>query len=133
MTVYSFSHLSLLSLCAGWRVLQRQFHLSLSVAHSSLMFQAFRSLLTVSYHLNCGLPLGCFPFIFISTTALMFSVSSLLFTCPNHSNLLLLITIAIGSTLASSKISSFLHCSNRLTPIVLRTILISVVAICFHL
>ena len=71
------------------------------------------------------------PLIFISTTAWMFSVSSRLLTCTNHSSLLLLITIAIGSTFASSKISSFLRCSNRLTPIVHRTVLISVVAIRF--
>ena len=71
------------------------------------------------------------PSIFISTTARMFYVSSLLLTCPNHSSLLLLITIAIGSTFASSKISSFLLRSNRPTPIAHRTILIYVVAICF--
>ena len=69
------------------------------------------------------------PPIFISTTARMVSVSSLLLTCPNHSSLLLLINIAIGSTFASSKISSFLRCSNR--PIAHRTIPISVVAIRF--
>ena len=50
-----------------------------------------------------------------------------LLTCPNHSNLRLLITVDIYSTFASSKIS-FLLCSNRLTPIAHRTILISVVA-----
>ena len=94
----------------------RYFHLSRSVAHSFLKLPSFRSLLTVSFHLNCGLPLGRFPSIFISTTALMFSVSSLLLTWPNHSILLLLMTIAIGSTFASSNISSFLRCSNRLTP-----------------
>ena len=48
------------------------FHLSLSVAHSSLIFQAFMSLLTVSFHLDLGLPLGRFPSIFILATALMF-------------------------------------------------------------
>ena len=38
--------------------LQRPFHLSRSVAHSSLTFQAFRSLLIVSYHRNSSaLPL----------------------------------------------------------------------------
>ena len=85
---------------------------------------AHSSLLTVTVHRNFGLPLGRFPSIFISTSARMFSVSShLLLMCPNHSNLLLLITIAVGSTLASSKISSFLRCSNRLTPIAHRTIL----------
>ena len=83
------------------------------------------------FHLNFGLPLGRFPSIFISTTALIFSVSSLLLTWPNHPSLLLLITVAICSTFASSKISSFLRCSNRLTPIrpTRRTILISVVVI----
>ena len=44
-----------------------------SVAHSSLMFHAFRSLLTVSFHLNFGVPLGRFPYIFNSTSAWMFS------------------------------------------------------------
>ena len=39
---------------------------------SSLTFQAFRSLLTVSFHCNLCLPLGRFPSIFISTTARMF-------------------------------------------------------------
>ena len=98
------SHLSPLSPCWRYRVVQRPCHRSLPVAHTSLMFQAFRSLLTVSFHRNLSLPLGHLPSIFNSTTALMFSVSSLLFTCPNHSSLLL----TIGSTLASSKISSFL-------------------------
>ena len=109
----------------------RPFHFSRSVAHSSLIFQAFRSLLIVSFHRNFGLPLGRFPSIFISATARMFSVSPLLLTSPNHSSLLRLITVAIASTFASSKISSFLLCSNRLTPIAHRTILISVVAIRF--
>ena len=55
------------------------------------------------------------PSIFISAIiARMFSVSSRFFYLPNHSSLLL-VTIAIGSTLASFKIS-FLRCSNRLTP-----------------
>ena len=54
---------------------------------------------------------------------------SLLFACLNHSSILM--TIAIGSIFASSKISSFLRCSNRLTPITNRTILVSVVAIRF--
>ena len=108
--------------------MQRPYHLSRSVAHSLLMLQAFRFPLTVSFHRNLGLPLGRFPSIFISTAAQMFLVSPLL-SCPNHSSLLRLITVAIGSTLASSKISSFLPCSNRLAPI--RTILISVVAIRF--
>ena len=67
------------------------------------MFQAFRSLLTVSFHLNFGPPQGRFPSIFNSTNVRMFSVSSLLLTYPNHSTLLLLTTIAIyrciGTTL----------------------------------
>ena len=100
----------------GKRVLQRSFHRSLSVVHSSLIFQASRSLLTVSFHLNFCLPLGRLPSIFISTTARMFSVQSLLLTCPNNSSILLLLTIAIGSTFASSKIFSFIRCSNMLTP-----------------
>ena len=72
----------------------------------------------LSFHRNLGLPLGCF----ISAIALMlpymikhrlpswlicnrpfsdlFSISSLRHLCPNHSiSLLLLMTIAIGSTL----------------------------------
>ena len=101
------------------------------MAHSSLMFQAFRSLLTVSFQRNFGLPLGRFPSIFILTTARMFSVSSLQLKCPNHSSVLLLMTVAVGTTFASSNISSFLLCSNRLTPIAHRTILIYVVAIWF--
>ena len=64
------------------------------------MFQAFRSLLTVSFHRNFGLPLGRFPSVFISATARMFSVSPLPLTCPNHSNLRRLITVAIASTFA---------------------------------
>ena len=68
------------------------------------------------------------PSIFISTSARMFSVSSLLLTCPNHSRLRLRITVAIGSTIASSNISSFIRCSNRLTPIAHRIILIYIVA-----
>ena len=55
----------------------------LSICHK---FQASISLPALFLHLNLGLPLGCFPSIFISATALplMFSVSSLIFTCPNH-------------------------------------------------
>ena len=41
------------------------------------------------------------PSIFISATALMFSVSFLLFICQNRSNFLLFIIIAIGSTFSS--------------------------------
>ena len=40
----------------------------------------------------------------------MFSFLTRLFTCPKHSDLLILMTITIGSTFASSKISSFLQC-----------------------
>ncbi len=103
-------------------------HLSRSVAHSSLIFQAppdsiFPSQLWSS---SRALPLHLH-----FATARMFSVSPLLLTCPNHSSLLRLITVAIASTFASSNISSFLRCSNRLTPIAHRTILISVVAIRF--
>ena len=77
----------------------------------SLMLHAFRSLLTVSFHLNFGLPLGRFHFTYISATARMFSVSSRLSTCSNHCSHLLLMTIAIGSTFAASNIASFLRCS----------------------
>ena len=97
----------------GKRVLQRSFHRSLSVVHSYLIFQDSGSLVTASFHLNFCLPLGRFPSIFISTTDRMFSVQSLLLTCPNHSSILLLLTIAIGSTFASSKI--FSHLSGVLT------------------
>ena len=41
---------------------------------------------------------------------------------PNHSNLLLLMAIAMGSTFASFKNSSFLRSSSRLTTIAHRTI-----------
>ena len=94
-----------------------------------LIFQAFSSFLTVSYHRNFSLPVGRFPSIFISATAQMFSVSSVLLMCPNHSSLFCLVTVEIDFTFASSKISSFLRCSNR--PIAHGTILISVVAIRF--
>ena len=110
------SQLSPPSSYAMYRVLQRLFNLSLSVVDSSLTFQPFWSLLTVPFHCNFCLPLGRFPAIFISATARMFSVSCLPSTFPNHSSLRLLLTIAIGSTLASHNISSFLRCSNRFTP-----------------
>ena len=87
------------------------------MAHSSLIFLAFRSLLTLSYHRKFGLHLGIFPSILISATARLFSVSYLLLTFPNYSSFLRLITVAIGSTFASSNISSFFQCSNRLIPI----------------
>ena len=43
--------------------------------------------------------------ILISATVRNISVSCLLYTCPNHSNLLFLMTIAIGSTFTWSNIS----------------------------
>ena len=59
-----------------WKVVlfctKKPFHLSRSVAHSSLIFHYFRSLLTISFHRNSGRPLGRFPSIFISATARMF-------------------------------------------------------------
>ena len=61
------------------------------------------------------------PSILISATALIFSVSCHLFKCLNHYNLLPIMTIAIGSTLASSNISSFLLVSCRITPVALST------------
>ena len=73
----------------------RDLSISLSVAHSSLMFQAFMSLLTVSFHCKFGCPLWRFLFILISTSALIF-----------HSNLLLM-TIVIGSILACPMSHSF--------------------------
>ena len=56
-----------------------------------------------------------------------------LLTCPNHSTLLRLIAVAIGTTFASSKISPFHRCSNRLTNSVHRSILISVAATRYNL
>ena len=61
------SHLS--ALCAGYQVLQRHFPFVLSISHSSLMFQTFISLLTVSFHRNLSLPTGRFPSIFISISS----------------------------------------------------------------
>ena len=123
-TVAPFSALSLCGLAGiaetlQSRVLQRHFNLSLSVALSSTP-QASMSLLTVSFHRNFSLPLGRFHSIFISRTALMFSVSYFLLTCPNHFNNLPLVTI-----LASSRFYSFLRCSHTLSPIAHRTILAS--------
>ena len=64
--------------------------------------------------------LGRIPFMRMSTTLRMCSVSSVLVTRPNHYNLLLLVTITtrINPCLLQCKISSFLRCSNcnRLTP-----------------
>ena len=77
---------------------------SLPVAHSSLILQSFMSLLTVSLHLNLGLPLGRFPSIFILAISVMFPVSCLLFNVPKP---FLLLTIRVGTTLASSKIFLF--------------------------
>ena len=54
-------------------VLQRPFHLSLSGDHSSLIFQAFIALPTVSFCINL---LWRLPTIFILATSLMFSLSS---------------------------------------------------------
>ena len=97
------------------------------------MFQAFRSLLTVSFHCNFGLPQVPFPSIFISATARMFSVSPLLLTCPNHSSLFRLITIATASTFAYSKISSFLRCSNRSPPLPIAPFSSLLLPYAFHL
>ena len=87
--------------------MQRHFHLSLSVSHSSL---SFMSVLTVSFHRNLGLPLGRFPSIFNSATALIFSVSSLLLilTSPNHSNFLLM-TVTIVPPLLRPRSPHFSH------------------------
>ena len=100
-TISPFSTFPAVSLC-GVEGLAETFPWfpAVSVAHFSLMFQAFWSLLTLSFHSNFGLPLGRFPSIFISATARMFSVSTLLLTCANYSSLLLLMTIAMGSTFA---------------------------------
>ena len=62
---------------------------------------------------------------FDNCSAVLSFVSSFLW--PNNSSLLLLITVAICSTFTSSKMSSFLRCSNRPTPIAHCTIVISVV------
>ena len=57
---------------------------------------------------SVGPPLGNFPCIFVSATVLLFKGSPLSsFHLLNHSNLPFLMTIAIGSTLASANISSF--------------------------
>ena len=106
------SHLSLPSPCSEYRVLHRPFHLSRSVAHSSSVFQAFKSLLPVSFHHSFGLPLGRFPSIFISATARICSVSSLLLMCPNHSSLLRLLTVDTGPPLLLPR---FPHFSGVLT------------------
>ena len=82
---FTFSTFATDSLCGvAGQVLQRPFHLSLSVAYSSLMFRAFRSLITVSFNHNVGLPLslGRFPSIFISTPAPDVFYSSRLLTFP---------------------------------------------------
>ena len=75
---FSFSHISSPCPCAwyvGQRVLHKPLHLSLPLVHSSFIFQAFKSLLTVSFHFNLGPPLGHFPSIFILATHRVFSLS----------------------------------------------------------
>ena len=69
--------------------------------HSSLLFQAFMSFLTVPFPFNLGLLLTRFHYIFISASLL--SISSLLFPLSNHFNLLMI--IVIGSNFASPKTS----------------------------
>ena len=77
-----FSHLSLPFPRVGWWVLQRPFNFTLLVAHSSLIFHSFISLLHMSSRHNRGLPLACFPSILISTSALIFFIYNLLFYLP---------------------------------------------------
>ena len=59
--------------CVEQLVLQIHFHFP-SVTYSSMIFEAFMSLLTVYVHLKLGLPLGRLnlPSIIISATAMMF-------------------------------------------------------------
>ena len=76
------------------------------------MFQAFRFLLTISFHRNFGLPLGRFLSIFISTTVRMFSVSSLLLTCahvytPNSDSDSLLLWFQDKQAIADQKKAKF--------------------------
>ena len=71
-----------LSFLCGVNVFAKPFHFS-------LIFQAFMSILTVSFHRNLGLHLGRFPSIFISATALMPSVSSLILMWLNHCTLVI--------------------------------------------
>ena len=79
----------------------------------------------------------CFPWFFLWSIFNINKNKKTLITCREIGNCrayeisTFLMTIPIGSTLASSEISSFLRCSNRLTPIAHLTILISVVAIFF--
>ena len=92
------SHLSPPFRCWWWRVLYWPFYRSLSVAHSSATFRACMTLLTASSHLKLGLRQGRFH----STSNAACILPSLLSTWPNHSNLLYLMTTAIGSTFVSS-------------------------------
>ena len=83
-----FSRLTATSICgvAGLSdTFQSIFHCSLSVSHSSLMFQAFMFFLTLSFlqlllPYQHGFPLWYFPSVFNSATALMFSALSILIT-----------------------------------------------------
>ena len=90
---------------------------SLWTANSSLVFQAFVPLRTESLHLTLGLPPGRFPYIFDTATVLMFLFHIFFYS----SNIPLLMTVTSGSTIASSRISSFLQYSSRLTRIMRRS------------
>ena len=88
----SFSPFSALSLC-GVEGLAETF---LSHPVSGPFLPDLPSfLIRRTFHLNLGIPLGCFPVLCVT--------SSFLFTCLSHSNVL--ITITLGSTIALSKIS----------------------------
>ena len=91
----SFSPFTAVSLCgvAG---------LAETLPFHSVNLPGFRDSPDMSFHLYLCLPLGCFSYIFISAFAVMFSVSGLLFMCPNH--FVLLMTIAIALSFASLRI-----------------------------
>ena len=128
-----FSPFATVSLC-GQRVLHRPFHLSRSVAHSSLMSQAVRSLLTI----NFGLPLwrfpsssfrqllGCFRFNIFFNVPKSFQSSH----CHNHRYQFLpffvqdILMFPVFLVMYTPN-----RCSNKVTRITHCTILISAVAI----
>ena len=70
----------------------------------------------VSFQWCFGLPLFLFPPTCICVTFFIFASSSLRLTCPNHSNLLFLITSCIAITFACFLMSTFVWCSSRLIP-----------------
>ena len=73
--------------------------------------------------------LGLTPSTSMSSTVLVVWFSSLRLTCPYQRSRFCIRCVAIGWTVATSLISSFLLCSLRLTPCIHRNILISVLFI----